>query len=427
MPAPKDPQKREEWLAKVRAARQNPWNKGKNIKDDPKYKESLERMAETKRGKPGHPITHTEETKQKISNTLKGKMKGKRVGFANGGKHTEETKRKMAESHKGKKRGPMSEEQRRKVSEGMKRRWQDPEYAASQSTKIAESKTPEVIARQVQAQQAFYQSEAGDVLKAQLSVQLTKRQTGTTLSEEHKQAIAEANKRYFNQPHIKQELSERSKAMWADPIIRQRLLDALFTDELNVLRAEANARLWNDEEFRLRMSQLASERMQQRWDDPIDGAKLRAANANPESRAKKSKSHKELWQDTEHREHALPGLLDRIADYSRFNTGTHDSPKAGQVRYRSSYELAVYKQLDDADDVKTYQAEPFSIPYEFDGTVRSYFPDLLITYIDDEQLLVEVKPTYALDDPQNQAKFQAAQAIYGDRFEIWSEEVIFNA
>jgi len=70
---------------------------------------------------------HTEETKRKISESLKGKhcspeteFKKGHVPWIKGRHHTEETKRKMSESHKGRKRAPFSMETRKKMSEAHK-------------------------------------------------------------------------------------------------------------------------------------------------------------------------------------------------------------------------------------------------------------------------------------------------------------------
>ncbi len=60
-------------------------------------------------------IIHSEETRKKISISMKGKntwMEGKHL--------SEETKRNISESHKGKKLGPISEETKKKISEANK-------------------------------------------------------------------------------------------------------------------------------------------------------------------------------------------------------------------------------------------------------------------------------------------------------------------
>lgn len=82
--------------------------------------------------KKGHPVHNkgvpmSEEQKNKISNTLKGKFSGERHPLY-GKKRSEETKKKMSESLKGRpapnKGVPMSEEQKKKLSLAHKgRRW----------------------------------------------------------------------------------------------------------------------------------------------------------------------------------------------------------------------------------------------------------------------------------------------------------------
>lgn len=55
---------------------------------------------------------HSEESKAKISESMKGKNKNKTV--------TEETRRKLSEAHKGKKLAPFSDEHKRKISDSKK-------------------------------------------------------------------------------------------------------------------------------------------------------------------------------------------------------------------------------------------------------------------------------------------------------------------
>lgn len=147
--------------------------------------------------------------------------------------------------------------------------------------------------------------------------------------------------------------------------------------------------------------------------------------------ANASKHHKGTTRTKEHRQ-AISKSVAKVYQEQEFHPqywtkrGHHDSPKSGKVYYRSSYELEVYKQLDAITDVVSYKAEAVSIPYEWNGITRIYLPDLLVCLIDGTELVIEIKPNYQLDDPQNQAKFLAAQAIYGDRFEVWSEELIFS-
>lgn len=91
-----------------------------------------------------------------------------------------------------------------------------------------------------------------------------------------------------------------------------------------------------------------------------------------------------------------------------FVSGWHEGPKCGRQFYRSSYERRYFEMLDADDDVLAYESEPFSIPYVFDGQIRNYTPDVLVTRRDRKQL-VEVKPTALLNDPANVAKSDTAR------------------
>ena len=73
--------------------------------------ESKRKMSERLKGK-----SRTEESKRKMSERKKGQPNG-RLGIT----HTEESRSKMSDSHKGK---PHSEETKRKISESRKRYWE---------------------------------------------------------------------------------------------------------------------------------------------------------------------------------------------------------------------------------------------------------------------------------------------------------------
>lgn len=90
-----------------------------------------------------------------------------------------------------------------------------------------------------------------------------------------------------------------------------------------------------------------------------------------------------------------------------FDSGWHDSPKAGRQFHRSFYELRYFRMLDADPDVITYQSEPFKIPYLWEGSVKNYTPDILVTRRDRKQL-IEVKPASLVNEPKNIAKATAA-------------------
>jgi hypothetical protein len=110
-------------------------------------------------------------------------------------------------------------------------------------------------------------------------------------------------------------------------------------------------------------------------------------------------------------------------------SGIHISPKSGEVIYKSSWELLVYKQLDLNPEVISYIAEPFHIKYyNPDYEIeKNYYPDLLIHYLT-KSLLVEIKPSNLINLEVNQEKFKSAIEycnLNNLEFEIWTEEDIF--
>jgi hypothetical protein len=111
--------------------------------------------------------------------------------------------------------------------------------------------------------------------------------------------------------------------------------------------------------------------------------------------------------------------------YSRGKKGHHDSPKAGNIFYRSSYERIAYELLDNDAAVTHYQPEPFTIKYpNADGNTRRYRPDILVQK-GEQTILVEIKPEWKLSDPKNILKFEAGKqyaAREGWGFEVWTEK-----
>jgi len=60
------------------------------------------------------------------------------------------------------------------------------------------------------------------------------------------------------------------------------------------------------------------------------------------------------------------------------------------MRFKSSWELAVMMWFDVNDDIKTYEYEPLILKLS-NGTRA--IPDFCVTYNDDSQKFIEVKPT----------------------------------
>lgn len=111
--------------------------------------------------------------------------------------------------------------------------------------------------------------------------------------------------------------------------------------------------------------------------------------------------------------------------------GWHESPKAGKVYFRSSYEKKAFLKLDEDEAVKTYQVEAVSTDYfhPMKEITSSYLIDLLVEYIDGSQKLIEIKPERWLTDEVIIAKIEAGEAKAADMkipYEIWTEMDLFG-
>lgn len=97
---------------------------------------------------------------------------------------------------------------------------------------------------------------------------------------------------------------------------------------------------------------------------------------------------------------------------SHYITGIHVSPKAGECKYRSSWELAYHQYLDMNPDVMTYQYEGIMIPYlknARSSKVSNYYPDFLVEYVNGDRKLVEIKPLKRLEQLVVKKKLEAAR------------------
>lgn len=116
----------------------------------------------------------------------------------------------------------------------------------------------------------------------------------------------------------------------------------------------------------------------------------------------------------------------RIYKYSRSKNGFHESPKAGRIYYRSSYELTAFQKLDADDRVVTYIVEPFSLTYvNAEGNTRRYKPDIMVCYGRGLTLLIEVKAKWELKKEIVQMKAKAAREWCKSakaRFIFWTEK-----
>jgi len=92
-----------------------------------------------------------------------------------------------------------------------------------------------------------------------------------------------------------------------------------------------------------------------------------------------------------------------------FITGYFESKKMGlDFRYRSRFEENFYQCIESDTDVLYYYAEPFKIPYHWQGEWHNYIPDIRIVFIDETTQIWEIKPNSQTEYEQNKAKWASA-------------------
>jgi hypothetical protein len=94
-----------------------------------------------------------------------------------------------------------------------------------------------------------------------------------------------------------------------------------------------------------------------------------------------------------------------------YHTGTHVSPKAGECKYRSGWELLFMQHLDADPNVRFYLYEGVIVTYVSNvrsKRLRKYWPDFLVQYEDGSNVLIEVKPLKRVTQDRVQKKLAAA-------------------
>lgn len=358
-----------------------------------------------------------------------------------GEKMSEEHKKKIGLAHTGKRGRKLSDEHKKKIAEKMKGNQHTKGKKLSEETrrKISESlkgkvHSEESIRRVAEKLKGRKPSEKS--LEALAKYNATK----GPMPEEQRKKISERMKVIGKDPKYRKKLSEGQKKRHADPEKRKKFL-AQFDDKTRKKMSEKAKEYFSDPKNKEKISAANRKARLTEYSDPERKAKrfnsafrkkvsqnAKVQWANSEIREKMINSLNEAWQG-ESRKSRVKSLIDNQGNGingKRYLKGYHDSPKAGRVQYKSSWELQVFQQLDSDDTVETYVGEPVPITYEIEGRFREYYPDLFIKYKSGLEKLVEIKPQWQVSDPINQAKFKAAKALFGNNFEVWTENELDN-
>jgi hypothetical protein len=100
----------------------------------------------------------------------------------------------------------------------------------------------------------------------------------------------------------------------------------------------------------------------------------------------------------------------------KFKQGWYDSSKMQKsFYYRSKWEETVFECLDTYKEVMAFEAEPFKIPYYWNGETHEYTPDLIITFFDGRREVWEIKPANQTQLEQNRSKWASANEACENR------------
>lgn len=130
-------------------------------------------------------------------------------------------------------------------------------------------------------------------------------------------------------------------------------------------------------------------------------------------------------QGRRHRPESIHKMSAKAAAKLRVNGGFASgsfwsSKNQRWIIYRSSYEKFFYQFLEAAAVVETYEVEPDTIEYRFQGRSRHYVPDVVVQYIFGLKQAIEIKPWALLRDPEVRAKSLAATRFYMEKGIVFS-------
>lgn len=180
--------------------------------------------------------------------------------------------------------------------------------------------------------------------------------------------------------------------------------------------------------------------LNEQWKESISNSML-GKSKTEEHKNNISEGRKKMLEETggftqEHRDNIRKATIRQYQKgfdpTSHHAIGYHNSPKAGLVYHRSSYEKKAFLKLDQDELVKTYFVEAVKVSYFHPE--RQFFCDYLIDikveYMDGSFKLIEVKPAKWCEDWIIKEKFKAAYELaeqLGMTFEVWTEASLFGA
>jgi hypothetical protein len=106
----------------------------------------------------------------------------------------------------------------------------------------------------------------------------------------------------------------------------------------------------------------------------------------------------------------------RVTHHGGNIIGKFPSLKMGRmICFESAIERDYVYLLDFEANILSFDEQPFTIEYQYDGKTLHYTPDFHIVYADHRNALTECKPSNLVESDDNQRKFKVARAWCAER------------
>lgn len=201
-----------------------------NLTDGGEGAAGIKRSEETLRKLRGRVVT--EETRRKISKANKGKTGGihseehrrKIIGAFKGRAHSEESRCKISESKKG---HVTSEEHKRKISEFQKGRAHPEEHRRNQSEALKGHVLSEETRRKIsESRKGQLPPNKGKPMSEEQKRKLSEAHKGKPLSEETRRKMSEARKRHVISEETRHKINEANRGQKRSPEVRAKISEA---------------------------------------------------------------------------------------------------------------------------------------------------------------------------------------------------------
>jgi len=243
---------------------------------------------------------------------------------------------------------------------------------------------------------------------------------GMKLTQETRIRMSLAQKqRYVLHPELIAKKSEQWKQYWASLSDENRIaLRKRISDAAKVLTANPL------------VCQRLSNQVKSWYSIPENRQKRCGRPCPSETREKIRKAHIGMLHSAETRARLSEIMIQKCASGEPVTSGPSYSTKGwfwseknkAKLWFASSYEKAAFGILELLSKVSRFTRCPDWITYQDEkGFTHRYNPDILVTYTDNTQEIIEVKPEYMLTDPLVIRKVAAAKEAFGKRFSVWTE------